>query len=294
MPELFDLDNAFDDLVQDVATRTRPPGAERVAVAANRRRTTRLAAAALVLVVGGAGVAFWPHDGGSSRLDPAGGVPAPQQLTPAVMDRVTAGWVSGWAVPTDPAQALRLLRTAAGGKCAHSLLYATGMAEDEYGSGPSGGSLLTSGRSLTSIQGGGTTSDHDNRRLLQGGSLSRTCRNVHQSAPNDHTGLVTATASDSRGQTVLAAARWHDRFALVSVSSPSRGGSARVQRALGTALLAAIQERSTVAVTSPAWDNLRAALQTSAAQSGASGEAPGDHRQKRDRGHRPGHVTTQR
>lgn len=271
MPELFDIDSAFDELVDDVTHRTRPLGADRVATAARRRRTTRVAAGALVLLVGGAGAVFWPHQGDNRGLDPAGGVPAPQVLTPAVLDRVTAGWVSDWFVPTKPTQIPDDLQTA-GDTCLNSLLDDTGMSEDEYGSGPTGSSLLMSGRSLALVEGGQTTSDYAARRLTQWGNLSKTCRNARQSTPNGHTSLLTASAADSAGHAVFAAARWHDRFALVAVSGPSHGGSAGVQDALGTALLAAIQEDSTVTVMSPV---LKAMRVSQTADSSGSGSAHG-------------------
>ena len=71
MPETFDLDRALDDLARDVATRSRPAGADRAVTTARRRRTS-LGAVAAVAVLSVGGLVLSQLGGGSPAPQPGG------------------------------------------------------------------------------------------------------------------------------------------------------------------------------------------------------------------------------
>ena len=89
MPETFDLDQALDDLARDVATRSRPAGADR-AVSTARRRRTSLGAVAAVAVVSVGGLVLSQLGGGSPAPEP-GGPPGNVTVAPSRPGRPDPG-----------------------------------------------------------------------------------------------------------------------------------------------------------------------------------------------------------
>ncbi|GAB4001345.1 hypothetical protein [Nocardioides ultimimeridianus] len=246
MPELFDLDSAFDALTDQVATHTTAPGAERATTAARRRRTTRLVGgvAALALVAGG-GVGLLAHHSTRTVVDPADDMPAPAPLSVAVLDDVTAGWISDWTEPTSIKDIPSDLN-AAGDDCMGSLL-----SDEQDGDVASyGASAFLSGHSVAFSRGMAMKTEAAAQQLMAGAAPSSACSDVHTSAPAPDTELITATAADANGHAVFAVARWHERLAFVGVSDPASADPEAVRAALGSALLAAIQDDSTVSVMS--------------------------------------------
>ncbi|HWU20425.1 MAG TPA: hypothetical protein VN088_02795 [Nocardioides sp.] len=246
MPELFDLDRAFEALSDDVATHTHAPGAARATRAAGRRRTTRMvgAAAALAVVAGG-GVGLIQHHTGPTVVDPADDMPAPAPLSVGVMDDVTAGWISGWTAPTSIKDVPSDLN-AAGDDCMSSLL-----GDQQDGDVASyGASVFLSGHSIALSRGVALKTEAAAQRLMASADPASSCLDVRTTAPAPDTELITARASDANGHAVFAVARWHERLAFLGVSDPTNTDPAAVRAALGSALLAAIQDRSTVSVMS--------------------------------------------
>lgn len=245
MPELFDLDRAFDALTHDVATHTSAPGAERATRAARRRRTTRLVGgvAALALVAGG-GVGLLEHRGDPRVVDPANGLPAPQILTAAELDQVTAGWVSDWQEPTDARQ-LEGDYADPGSRCANRMTGGDDLTPEHVGA-----AMFVSGRSVAFIRGGETPSAADAERIMPVAGPIEGCTNVSRSAPDGDTELVTATATDRYGTAYFAVARWQGRAAFLGIASATPSNDPAIQEAVGVALLAALQDERTVTETS--------------------------------------------
>lgn len=271
MPELFDLDHlddAFEALTHDVGAQTRAPGAERATRSARRRRTTKLVAgvAALAVVAGG-GVGLLQHRSDHDVVDPADGMPAPAPLSVDVLNSVTAGWISGWTEPSSGAH-LPTDLNAAGDACLSSFLGD----ENDNGVASYGASAFVSGHSIAFSRGMALKTEATAQRLMATPSSSSACTDVRTTAPAPDTELVTARASDSNGHAVFAVARWHERLAFIGVSDPTHADPATVQAALGDALLAAIQEESTVSVMSGITSDTFVDSSGSASGSGSSGQ----------------------
>ncbi|GAB3852805.1 hypothetical protein GCM10028801_04370 [Nocardioides maradonensis] len=246
MPDLFDIDRAFDALTHDVATRTHAPGAERVTQTARRRRTTRLvgAVAALAVIAGG-GVGLIEHRSTHAVVDPAGDLPAPAPLSVGVLDAVTTGWISGWTEPTSIKDVPHDLN-AAGDDCMTSLLGN----ERDSDVASYGASAFLSGHSIAFSRGMAMKTAASAQHLMAAASPSSACTDVRTTEPAADTELVTARASDANGHALFAVARWHERLAFLGISDPANADPEAVRAALGDALLAAIQEDSTVSVMS--------------------------------------------
>ena len=271
MPELFDIDRAFDALTHDVTTRTHAPGAERATRTARRRRTTTVvgAVAALAVIAGG-GVGILDHRSMHTVVDPAGELPAPAPLSVDVMDAVTTGWISGWTEPTSIKDVPSDL-AAAGDDCMTSLLGS----ESDNDVASFGASAFLSGHSIVFSRGMAMKTEAAAQHLMDDSAPSSACTDVRTSAPAPDTELITARASDSHGHAVFAVARWHERLAFLGVSDPAHADPEAVRAALGDALLAAIQEDSTVSVMSGiAGDAFSVSGGSSSASGSSSAGAP--------------------
>lgn len=244
MPELFDIDRAFDALTHDVATRTHAPGAAHVTRAARRRRTTRLvgAVAALAVVAGG-GVGLLEQRSDRTVVDPAGDLPAPAPLSTSVLDAVTAGWISGWVVPTDQSQISDTTGQTMD-RCVNSLLRG-----DETDTPVStGAAIFVAGKALVFARGGQASSDAEAEHVMAQASPGSGCQDVRTTSPSTDTELVTASVAGGGG--VFAVVRWHDRLAYAGLAAPDTA-PAGVQDALGRALLAAVQDDAIVTTMPP-------------------------------------------
>lgn len=109
-PDTFDLDAAFRGLAQHVADTTTPRGAGAAVATARRRRRTRIGAVAAAAVVIVSGAAIAQGVGGRDNAGPAD-LPSPAAFDAASFDAATAGWTSGWLVPTHNSQLPHHMRT---------------------------------------------------------------------------------------------------------------------------------------------------------------------------------------
>ncbi|WP_107704706.1 hypothetical protein [Nocardioides allogilvus] len=97
MPDIFDLDRAFDALAHDVMDRTSPPSAVHAIEQARRRRRTAIATVALAAAVAVAGVAVPTLLLDRSGVEFADGLPESAPLDAAALNDATRGWISGWS-----------------------------------------------------------------------------------------------------------------------------------------------------------------------------------------------------